>query len=49
MHGRQAVERSQGLLALALTSVLRWQLPQLSLAEGVGLVTGPMPGWAPGC
>lgn len=49
VHGRQIVERSQGLLALALTSVLQGQFPQLSLVEGVGLATGPRPGWAPGC
>lgn len=48
--GRQAVERPQGPLTLTLTSVPQRQLPQLSLAEGrVVLVTGPRPGWAPGC
>ena len=46
--GWQVVERPQGLLALTLISVLQRQLPQLSLAEGVGMATGLRPGWAPG-
>ena len=43
-------ELGSGPLTLTLTSVPQRQLPQLSLAEGrVVLVTGPRPGWAPGC